>query len=69
MSRFQCRLGKKGKLVKLVISVLDHNIMPYARGISEQASFSGFELLSWAVTKIGGWELSSPPDLTLLRRL
>ena len=68
MSRFQCRLGKKGKLVKLVISVLDHNIMPYARGISEQASFSGFEL-SWAATKIGGWELSSPPDLTLLRRL
>ena len=43
--------------------------MPYARGISEQAIFSGFELLSGAATKIGGWELSSPPDLTLLRRL
>ena len=58
MSRFQCRLGKKGKLVKLVFSVLDHN-MPYtiiARGISEQASFSGFELLSGAVKKIGGSE-------------
>ena len=57
MSRFQCRLGKKGKLVKLVFSVLDHNIMPYAiaRGISGQACFSS-RLLSGAATKIGGLE-------------
>ena len=57
LSRFQCRLGKKGKLERLVFSVLDH-IMPYmiARGISGQACFSGSGLLSGAATKIGGLE-------------